>query len=77
MNWNRLWRFDTEAHLVASDVNDGHHDIVANHDAFVSVAGKDQHVVLEVIRDGGMNVLECLAWNAHLGEATIPSRQGF
>ena len=49
MHRDRLWCFDSEANLVASNVNDGHHDIVANHDAFVSVAGKDQHFVLEVI----------------------------
>ena len=43
---DRLRGLDAEADFITPDINDGHHDIVANHDALVSVAGKDQHVVL-------------------------------
>lgn len=35
---NGLWRLDAEANFVAADVNDGDHDIIADHDAFVAVS---------------------------------------
>ena len=34
-------RGDSEANLVAPDVHDGDHDVVADDDGFVSVAAKD------------------------------------
>ena len=46
---DRLRSLDSEADFVAPDIDNRHHDIVADHDAFVSVPGKDEHIVLGVI----------------------------
>ena len=35
---NGLWRLDAEANFVTANVNDGNHDIIADHDAFVAVS---------------------------------------
>jgi hypothetical protein len=48
-----LGRFDAQPYFITADVHDRHHDIVADHDAFVSVSGKDEHVVLKVIDVSG------------------------
>ena len=37
---------DTQADFVTTDIHDRHDDVVADHDAFVSVSGKDEHYVL-------------------------------
>ena len=34
---------DSQTNLVAANVNDGDHNIITDHDAFVSVSGKDEH----------------------------------
>jgi hypothetical protein len=41
VNGDRLRCIDTKTDFVTTNVNDCHHNIVADHDAFVSVAGKD------------------------------------
>jgi hypothetical protein len=50
---DRLGRFNAQPYFITADIHDRHHDIVADHDAFVSVSGKDEHVVLKVIEVSG------------------------
>jgi hypothetical protein len=52
VNRNRLRRVDSQANFVAADVHNRYDNIVADHDAFVSVSRKDQHGAL-------FNFLEC------------------
>lgn len=35
--------FDSEAYFVSTDFNDGDHDLVVDHDAFIRTTGKNQH----------------------------------
>jgi hypothetical protein len=49
MDGDRLRSSDSKTNFVASDVDDRNHDVVPNHDALISVAGKDQHGVLFII----------------------------
>ena len=39
MNGDFLGRLDAEANFVAADVHDGHDDVVANDNAFVTLSG--------------------------------------
>ena len=43
---NRAGSFDPDAHLVAADVEHGHHDVVANHDALIRATCEHEHGVL-------------------------------
>ena len=43
MDRNGLRGVDAQTDFVTPNVDDGHDDIIANHDAFISVAGKDEH----------------------------------
>ncbi len=74
MNRNRLRCFDSKPHFVTTDVHDCHHNIVADHDAFVSVSGKDQHVVLKVIEVERVRIAKqtCPLWECLIGASTIP-----
>jgi len=36
-------RFNTEANLVASDIDDRYDNVVTNNDAFVALPGQDKH----------------------------------
>jgi hypothetical protein len=51
MHRDTLGGFDTQADFVTANVNNRHNDVVANHDAFVAVSGKDEHNALKVIQD--------------------------
>ncbi len=39
----------SQANFVATNVHDGHDDIIADHNAFVSMSRKDQHGILNVL----------------------------
>jgi hypothetical protein len=43
MDWDFLGSLDSQANLVAPNVDDRHHDVIANHDAFITLSGKDKH----------------------------------
>src|SRR4051794_33991507 len=43
MNGNILGSFDAKSDLVTANLNDGHRDVVVDNDAFVLLAGENQH----------------------------------
>jgi hypothetical protein len=52
VNGNRLGCVNSQPHFVASNINNRYDNVVADHDAFVTVSRKDQHGAL-------FNFLEC------------------
>lgn len=38
VNWNLGWSLNSEANFIPTDINDGDHNVIANHDTFVAVA---------------------------------------
>src|SRR5690554_6695812 len=55
MDGDRLRCVDAEANFIATNVYDGHDDIVADHDALVTVSRKDQHGALFLFLKCGPN----------------------